>query len=111
VNFAGAVKNGALGNFQHGRELTPPGKRGIIRPNRDTLYSFAVFDFDAGPVTITWPDAGKRFSGMQVVNQDQYTRAVYYGNGSYTRSPGTWWGCKPKPPKIPSGHFGQHFWV
>jgi hypothetical protein len=21
------------------------------------------------------------------------------------------WGCKPKPPKIPSGHFGQHFWV
>jgi hypothetical protein len=20
-------------------------------------------------------------------------------------------GCKPKPPKIPSGHFGQHFWV
>ena len=84
VNFAGAVEKGALGNFQHGRELTPPGKRGIIRPNRDTLYSFAVFDFDAGPVTITLPDAGKRFSGMQVVNQDQYTRAVYYGNGSYT---------------------------
>ena len=84
VNFAGAVKNGSLGNFQHGRELAPPGKRGIIRPNRDTLYSFAVFDLDAGPVTITLPDAGKRFSGMQVVNQDQYTRAVYYGSGSHT---------------------------
>jgi hypothetical protein len=26
--------------------------------NRDTLYSAAVFDLDAGPVTITLPDAG-----------------------------------------------------
>jgi hypothetical protein len=21
------------------------------------------------------------------------------------------WGCKPKPPKIPSGNYRQHFWV
>ena len=42
--------------------------------NRDTLYSAAVFDLDAGPVTITLPDAGKRFMSMQVINEDQYTR-------------------------------------
>jgi hypothetical protein len=48
------------------------------------LYSFAVVDLDAGPVTITLPDAGKRFMGMQVVNEDQYTRATYYGAGSHT---------------------------
>jgi hypothetical protein len=48
------------------------------------LYSFAIVDLDAGPVTITLPDAGKRFMGMQVVNQDQYTPAAYYGAGIHT---------------------------
>jgi hypothetical protein len=71
--FAGVVKNGGFGKFRHGRELAPPAQQGIPRPNRDTLYSFAIADLDAGPVTITLPDAGKRYMGMQVVNQDQYT--------------------------------------
>ncbi len=84
VNFAGVVKMGGFGKFRHGRELAPPVQQGIVRPNRDTLYSFAIVDFDAGPATITLPDAGKRFMGMQVVNQDQYTRATYYGAGVHT---------------------------
>src|SRR5260370_27009885 len=84
VNFAGVVKNGGFGNFRHGRELAPPAQQGIVRPNRDTLYSFVIVDLDAAPVTITLPDAGKRFMGMQVANEDQYTRATYYGAGSHT---------------------------
>ena len=83
VNFAGVVKNGGLGKFRHGRELAPPAQQGIVRPNRDTLYSFAIVDLDAGPVTITLPDARKRFMGMQVVNQDQYTPATYYAAGTH----------------------------
>jgi hypothetical protein len=43
-----------------------------------------VFDLDAGPATVTLPDAGKRFMSMQVINEDQYTPAVYYGAGSHT---------------------------
>src|SRR5467141_4459713 len=84
VNFAGVVKNGGFGKLRHGREFAPPAQQGIVRPNRDTLYSFAIFDLDAGPVTITLPDARKRFMGMQVVNQDQYTPATYYGAGTHT---------------------------
>ena len=84
VNFTGVVKNGGFGKFRHGRELAPPVQQGIVRPNRDTLYSFAIFDLDAGPVTITLPDGAKRFMGMQVVNQDQYTPAIYYGAGTHT---------------------------
>jgi len=83
VNFAGVAKNGGFGKFRHGRELAPPVQQGIVRPNRDTLYSFAIVDLDAGPVTITLPDAGGRFMGMQVVNQDQYTRSTYYGAGTH----------------------------
>src|SRR5467141_5457201 len=69
VNFAGVVKNGGFGKFRHGRELAPPVQQGIVRPNRDTLYSFAIVDLDAGPVTLALPDAGKRFMGMQVANE------------------------------------------
>jgi hypothetical protein len=88
VYFAGVVKLGGFGKFRHGRELAPPVQRGIPRPNRDTLYSFAIADLDAGPVTITLPDAGKRYMGMQAVNQDQYTTATYYEAGPHTLTRG-----------------------
>jgi hypothetical protein len=84
VYFAGVVKNGGFGKFRHGRELAPPVQQGIVRPNRDTLYSFAIFDLDAGPATITLPEGARRFMAMQVLNEDQYTTGVYYGAGSYT---------------------------
>ncbi|HZE69591.1 MAG TPA: DUF1254 domain-containing protein [Pyrinomonadaceae bacterium] len=84
VYFALIAKGGGFGKFRHGRDLAPIGQGGIIRPNRDTLYSLAVFDLDAGPVTITLPDPGKRFLTMQAINEDQYTQPVYYGAGSHT---------------------------
>jgi hypothetical protein len=84
VYFGLNVKRGGFGKFLHTREPVPVDNQGVIRPNRDTLYSAAVFDLDAGPVTVTLPDAGKRFMSMQVINEDQYTPAVYYRAGSHT---------------------------
>jgi hypothetical protein len=81
--FSGVVKNGGLGKFDHTRDPAPLDKQTVIRLNRDTLYSSVVFDLDAGPVTITLPDPGKRFMSMQVIDEDQYTHAVHYGGGSY----------------------------
>ncbi len=52
--------------------------------NRDTLYSQALFDLDAGPVTITLPDGGKRFISMQVISEDHYTPMVVYEPGRTT---------------------------
>lgn len=77
------VKRGALGKFYHFRDF-PPLDDPVVRPNRDTLYSSGVFDLDAGPVTITMPDAGKRFMSMQVINEDHYVVGVFYGAGSHT---------------------------
>ena len=45
--------------------------------------SSGVFDLDVGPVTISLPDAGKRFMSLQVINQDHYVPAVVYRAGSY----------------------------
>jgi hypothetical protein len=56
----------------------------VVLQNRDTLYSAAVFDFDAGPVTVTLPDAGTRFMSMQVIDQDEYTHDVIYSKGLHT---------------------------
>jgi para-nitrobenzyl esterase len=59
-------------------------RQDVVRMNRDTLYSSGVFDLDAGVLTITLPDAGKRFMSMKVVSQDHYTTEVVYGPGIFT---------------------------
>lgn len=42
-----------------------------------------MFDLDAGPVTISLPDAGKRFMTMIQIDEDHYVSTVVYGSGSY----------------------------
>ncbi len=73
------VQDGGFGKFVHNRTPTEIDKQAVIRMNRDTLYSAAVFDLDAGPVTITLPNAGKRFMSMQVISGDHYVPLVVYG--------------------------------
>ena len=83
--FGGILKDGGgIGKFLHRREPARIDNQTVIRLNRDTLYSSAVFDLDAGPVTITMPDAGKRFMSMQVISEDHYVPEVVYGKGSYS---------------------------
>ena len=82
--FANMVKDGGFGKFHHTRELVPLDHQTVIRMNRDTLYSGGVFDLDAGPVTITMPDAGTRFMSMQVITEDHFSPEVHYAAGSYT---------------------------
>jgi hypothetical protein len=82
--FTASVKKGGFGKFNHNREALPIDKQTVVRTNRDTFYSTAVFDMDAGPVTITLPEAGKRFMSMQVINEDQYTPQVIYRPGKHT---------------------------
>lgn len=84
--YFGAIvlKEGGFGKFFHNREVSPIDRQNVVRQNRDTLYSAAVFDLDAGPVTVTLPDAGERFMSMQVIDEDEYTPMVVYGAGSHT---------------------------
>ena len=84
--FGNAMKDaGGVGKFGHHREPMAIDRQTVIRANRDTLYSPALIDLDAGPVTITLPDAGNRFRSMQIINEDHYVVGdVEYRPGDYT---------------------------
>jgi hypothetical protein len=72
---------GGIGCFHHRRDIMPIEWQTVVRPNRDTLYSSAVFDLDAAPVTITLPDSGRRFMSMLVIDQDHFAPVVVHGTG------------------------------
>jgi hypothetical protein len=82
--FARFVKEGGFGKFKHDRELAPIDNQTVIRLNRDTLYSFGVFDLDTAPVTVTLPDAGTRYMALQVIDEDQYALDAFSAPGGYT---------------------------
>mgnify|MGYP003583007815 CR=1 FL=1 len=74
----------AFGKLRHFRDFVPLDKVAVVRINRDTLYSVGVFDLDAGPVTVTLPDTGRRYMSLVAYNEDQYASPAIYKAGSYT---------------------------
>jgi hypothetical protein len=82
--FAVNAKEAGLGKLSHRREPASIDNQTVIRLNRDTLYSFGVFDLAAGPVTVTLPNAGKRFLSLQIINEDHYVPFVAYDAKPYT---------------------------
>lgn len=73
------AQNGGLGVLLHQRTPTPLDQQTVIRMNLDTLYSSAVVDLAAGPVTVKMPDvADGRYVAVQVVNQDHLTPMVLH---------------------------------
>ena len=73
-------KNGGFANFFHIRTPVTIDKQDVIRMNRDTLYSFAVFDLNS-PVTIHKKDSDGRFQSVLVINQDHSMLPVIHGAG------------------------------
>ena len=73
---------GGFGIIAHYRELSPIEEQGVIRMNRDTLYSWGIFDLTT-PVTIHKPDPGDGWQSMMVVNQDHYVKLVAHEAGDF----------------------------
>ncbi|HVJ37735.1 MAG TPA: DUF1214 domain-containing protein [Stenotrophomonas sp.] len=82
--MAAQAKDGAFGTIKHRRAPAPVEEQLVIRLNRDTIYSSALFDLDAGPVTLTLPETHGRFMSALVINQDHLDPHVFYGAGSHT---------------------------
>jgi hypothetical protein len=65
-----------FGKLYHYREPYDVENQVTVRGNRDTLYSFGVFDLTS-PLTVTLPDTKGRYQSLMVVNQDHSLAAAY----------------------------------
>jgi len=65
-----------FGKFVHVREPYDVNNQVTVRGNRDTIYSWGVFDMNS-PLTVTLPDPKGRYQSLMTVNQDHSIRLVY----------------------------------
>jgi len=72
------AERGGFGTFIHRREPLRVEKQVVIRGNPDAFTSQAVFDLDAGPVTVTLPESQGRLMSLQVIDQDHYSLDLAY---------------------------------
>jgi hypothetical protein len=65
---------GGMNRWLHMRELADDRSKMIVRPNNDTLYSYAAVDVDAGPFVIAVP-ASDRYWSVEFMkdNTDVFT--------------------------------------
>lgn len=80
-----AAKAGGVGTFVNLREVYSVKDQTTIRGNRDTLYSFGVYDLTS-PVTIVKPSSPDRFQSLLVIDQDMYNPVLKNGGGEVTLS-------------------------
>jgi hypothetical protein len=72
------VKAGCFGVICHERGFMAPDKQSVVRLNRDTLYSFGVFDL-ASPLSVTLPEPAGRLQSLLVISEDHYNPLIAYG--------------------------------
>ena len=65
-----------FGKFHHNRQPYDVDNQITIRGNRDTLYSFGVWDLRS-PVTVTLPGTKGRYQSIMIVSQDHSISVSY----------------------------------
>lgn len=77
------TNDGCFGKLCHNKAAADVNHQSIIRTNRDTRYSYGIFDLTS-PLTITIPKTDNgRFISMMVIQEDSFIR-VFYEPGEYT---------------------------
>ena len=82
--LAANAKEAGLGRLAHKREPASVENQTVIRLNRDTLYSFGIFDLAAAPMTVTLTDAGMGFMSLMIINEHHYVPYVAYDTKPHT---------------------------
>ena len=65
-----------FGKLHHSRKPYDVNNQVTVRGNRDTLYSFGVFDL-MSPLTVTLSDTKGRYQSLMIVSQDHSISVVY----------------------------------
>jgi hypothetical protein len=67
-----------FGKFNHNRKPYDVENQVTVRGNRDTIYSFGVFDLTS-PLTITMPEPEGRYQSLMLLNQDHSIPPTIFG--------------------------------
>jgi hypothetical protein len=87
--------------LHHETKLLGPEFTDVVRPNNDTMYSFAWLDLRAQPVVISVPEVADRYYSVQLVDMFTHnfgyigTRATGGDAGSYVVAGPDWQGAQP----------------
>lgn len=76
----GTCSNG-VGTFLHLKKAMDPADRTILRPNFDTLYSFAIVDLE-DPATIVLPETS-RYQILEVIDEEHWIPLIADAPGRY----------------------------
>ena len=79
-----ANKFKAFGKFAHGRKHYPIDNQVTHSGNRDTIYSFGVFDLGKSPLTVELPETNGRYMSLMLISQDHDIYPAYYAPGKWT---------------------------
>ena len=71
-------RSGGINELAHVRQPIPLDRQRNMQMNRDTIYSSAVVDISTG-ASVSFPNSGDRYMSIAIVNEDNYTTAVYHG--------------------------------
>ncbi|MEH6571303.1 MAG: DUF1254 domain-containing protein [Halioglobus sp.] len=71
-------RSGGINKLAHVRQPIPLDRQRNMQMNRDTIYSSAVVDISKG-ASVSFPNSGDRYMSIAIVNEDNYTTAVYHG--------------------------------
>lgn len=99
-----------VNRFAHRRVLADHTHRMVTTPNNDTLYSSAVVDLSAGPVTLEVPDFGDRYFSIALLdaatNNFAYvgTRTTGGAGASYRIAGPAWQGEDARLIRAPGNH-------
>lgn len=75
---------GKVYNQQDITAITSSSQYQVVRMNRDTLYSYAVFDLKASSLSIQLPATNGYYMSLYVIDEDQYSIAVVYPDATDT---------------------------
>jgi len=73
---------GCFGKLVHQRDFYSVDNQLTVRVNRDTYYSFGIYDLTS-PVTLTKPDPGVRFQSLMIINQDHSISPSIHEGGTF----------------------------
>ena len=79
-----ASKPFTFGQFTHGRKAYDVNHQVTLSGNRDTIYSFGVFDLSKSDLTITMPDAKGKYMTLMPISQDHDVYRGLNAPGTYT---------------------------